>query len=75
MSGYSGKGPSPKVRSRDETRVEHGRSLSKGRHGVDEDRIERVRSSSKAPRHEVRVEWARSPSPVCHERMEPSRTP
>ena len=74
-SGYSGKGPSPKVRSRDETRVERGRSPSRGCHGVDEDRIERVCSPSKAPRHEVRVERARSPSPVCHERMEPSRSP
>ena len=146
-SGYSGKGPSPKVHSRDETRVERGRSPSRGRHGVDEDRIELVRSPSKAPRHEqgwgqfhffnsipipiplfsipipipllpisfnsnsnsnsghsnsnsntgigiwiylqfqfrnwidpnpgheVRVERARSPSPVCHERMEPSRSP
>ena len=75
MSGYSRKGPSPKVHSRGETRVEHGRSPSRGRHGVDEDRIERVRSPSKAPRHEVRVERARSPSPVCHERMEPFRSP
>ena len=74
-SGYSGKGPSPKVHSRDETRVERGRFPSQGRHGVDEDRIELVRSPSKAPRHEVRVERARSPSPVCHERMEPSRSP
>ena len=74
-SGYSGKAPSPKVHSRDETRVERGRSPSRGRHGVDEDRIELVRSPSKAPRHEVRVERARSPSPVCHERMEPSRSP
>ena len=74
-SGYSGKGPSPKVQSRDETRVERGRSPSRGRHGVDEDKIELVRSPSKAPRHEVRVERARSPSPVCHERMEPSRSP
>ena len=74
-SGYSGKGPSPKVRSGDETEVKRGRSLSRGRHGVDEDRIERVRSPSKAPRHEVWVERAHSPSPVCHERMEPSRSP
>ena len=74
-SGYSGKGPSPKVRSRDETRVQHGRSPSRGHHGVDEDMFEHVRSPSKAPRHEVRVERARSPSPVCHERMEPSRSP
>ena len=74
-SGYSGKGPSPKVHSRDETRVERGRSPSRGRHGVDEDRIELVRFPSKAPCHEVRVERARSPSPVCHERMEPSRSP
>ena len=74
-SGYSGKEPSQKVHSRDETRVERGCSPSRGRHGVDEDRIERVRSPSKAPRHEVRVERARSPSPVCHERMEPSRSP
>ena len=41
-SGYSGKGPSPKVHSRDETRVERGRSPSRGGHGVDEDRIEHV---------------------------------
>ena len=74
-SGYSGKGPSPKVHSRDETGVEHGRSPSRGRHGVDEHRIELVCSPSKAPRHEVWVERARSPSPVCHERMEPSRSP
>ena len=75
-SGYSGKGPPPpKVPSRDETRVELGRSPSRGRHGVDEDRIERVHSPSKASHHEVRVERARSPSPVCHERMEPSRSP
>ena len=69
-SGYSGKGPSPKVHSRDETRVERGRSPSRGRHGVDEERIELVRSPAKAPRHEVRVERVRSPSPVCHESME-----
>ena len=74
-SGYSGKGPSPKVHSRDETRVEHGRSPSRGRHGVDEERIELVRSPAKAPRHEVRVERVRSPSPVCHERMEPFCSP
>ena len=74
-SGYSGKGPSPKVRSRDETQVKRGCSPSWGRHGIDEDRIERVCSPSKAPRHEVWVERARSPSPVCHERMEPSRSP
>ena len=48
-SGYSGKGPSPKVRSGDETEVKRGRSLSRGRHGVDEDRIERVRSPSNPP--------------------------
>ena len=75
MSGYSGKGPSPKVHSRDETRVERGRSPSRGRHGVDEERIELVRSPAKAPRHEVRVERVRSPSPVCHERMEPFCSP
>ena len=69
-SGYSGKDPSPKVHSRDETRVERGRSPSRGRHGVDEERIELVRSPAKAPHHEVRVERVRSPSPVCHERME-----
>ena len=74
-SGYSGKGPSPKVHSRDETRVERGRSPSRGRHGVDEERIELVRSPAKAPRHEVRVERVRSPSPVCHERMEPFCSP
>ena len=74
-SGYSGKGPSPKVHSRDETRVECGRSPSRGRHGVDEERIELVRSPAKAPRHEVRVERVRSPSPVCHERMEPFCSP
>ena len=74
-SGYSGKGPSPKVHSIDETRVERGRSPSRGCHGVDEERIELVRSPAKAPRHEVRVERVRSPSPVCHERMEPFCSP
>ena len=55
--------------------MRHGLSVDARRHGVDEDRIELVCSPSKAPRHEIRVERARSPSPVCHERMEPSRSP